>query len=440
MSTIIREAKYIKSDIRNNNNKFWYITLFDNNSITTQYGRVGDSGQSRTKDFSSQMAASSFFDKKCKEKERNGRNGEIAYRPLNVIEGAGVVKTPSKNVDQSRLKEIAKKQIKTKGNPIVTKLIEYLTKVNAHNIVASTGGMITFNDTTGLFSTPLGVVCQDNIDDANNILVKIGDMVSKQTYDSRMLERTNDYLMLVPQDIGRKKLEVRNFWSNIQEVQKQKAIVDSLQASLVSATTNPVTNKKIDIPEEKVFDVQLSLVDDKKTISWINKKYNQTKQTMHSCHHLKVKKVYAVAINTMKTAFDQSGNKIGNVMKLWHGSRASNLLSILKGGLIIPPSSSSNVTGRMFGNGLYFSDQSTKALNYAYGYWGGNRQDNNCFMFLADVAMGKYYVPSGSYESFPKNGYNSTFAKASKSGVYNNEMIVYNLSQANLNYLVEFAK
>jgi len=441
MTTTIRESKYIKSDVRKNNNKFWYITELADASIQTQYGRVGDKGQSRLKSFGNQELASKFYDKKCREKQKSGRNGEIAYRPLNVISGtSGVINSSTGNIDKSRLKEIAKKQIKTNGDPIATKLIEYLTKVNAHNISVATGGQITFNDTTGLFSTPLGIITQSNIDEANNLLTQVGDMVAKQTYNNQMIEKTNDYLMLVPQDIGRRQLEVKSFWNNLQTIQNQKAIIDSLQASLVSATSNPIKtkNKTIDIPEEKVFDVQLSLIKDNNIMRRIKNKYNKTKQTMHSCHKLKVKKAYKVNITTMADAFYTNGKSIGNIMQLWHGTRASNLLSILRGGLIIPASSSSNVTGRMFGNGIYFSDQSTKALNYADGYWGGNK-DNNCFMFLADVAMGKAYTPKTYNESFPKSNYNSTFAKAHKSGVYNNEMIVYNLFQANLTYLVEFA-
>jgi poly [ADP-ribose] polymerase len=59
-------------------------------------------------------------------------------------------------------------------------------------------------------------------------------------------------------------------------------------------------------------------------------------------------------------------------------------------------------------------------------------------MFLADVAMGKPYYPTSSCRSLP-SGYNSMFAKAGQSGVLNNEMIVYNLFQASLKFLVEFS-
>ena len=58
------------------------------------------------------------------------------------------------------------------------------------------------------------------------------------------------------------------------------------------------------------------------------------------------------------------GVTVGNVQELWHGTRAGNLLSILRAGFTIPPANAPHVTGRMFGNGVYFSDQSTKSLNY----------------------------------------------------------------------------
>jgi poly [ADP-ribose] polymerase 2/3/4 len=443
MATLVREEKYIKSDLRNNNNKFWTAQVYDNGDVTTIYGRVGDSGQTRTKGFASVAAAEKFVDKKIKEKTRDGRNGEIAYRPLNVVEGTEGVKQQVQKVASGNLENLAKKQIKY-SNPNVAKLISYLTKVNAHDISKATGGQITFNDTTRLFSTPLGVVTQENIDEANQILVSIGDLVSKNRYAEKMKGLTNDLLMLVPQDIGRNRLDVRNFWSDLTKVQNQKAIVDSLQASLVSASSQPDRKKTIDVPEEQVFDVQLDLVEDGKIIDYITNKYRKTRKNMHACRHLDVKKVYSVDINTVSSAFKDDGAKDNNIWELWHGSRSSNLLSVLKSGLRLPTASSTNVTGAMFSGrpgkeGLYFSDQSSKSLNYSFGAWSGGR-DDNCFMFIVDVAMGNYYIPKGPHDGpFPRTGYDSTFAKPGKSGIQNEEMIVYSTSKVNLKYLIEFS-
>jgi poly [ADP-ribose] polymerase len=83
----------------------------------------------------------------------------------------------------------------------------------------------------------------------------------------------------------------------------------------------------------------------------------------------------------------------------------------------------------MFGPGVYFSDQSTKSIRYATGAWGGSGAKDRKFMFLADVAMGKMYIPSGATHAKCPSGYDSTFAKGGQSSVANNEMIVYHLGQ-----------
>jgi poly [ADP-ribose] polymerase 2/3/4 len=428
MADLIKETKFILSNIGNNNNKFWYIELYDDASIITRNGRVGQTGQTHPKRYGSMYAAQSFYDSKIREKESKG------YRPLNVI---GVQNGEQVNIQPiSNLQQIAKQQIRT-NNTLVGKLIEYFTKVNAHNICSATGGQITFNNSTGLFSTPLGIVTQANINEAIRLLIKIGDKVAASEYDYEMEGLTNDYMMLVPQNVGMQRVNVASFWESLSAVQQQKQIVDSLQASLVQTAQAPVQDKG---DTEKVFDVQLDLVTDPKTIEMVKRLYNGSKNNKHNCSHLRVKKVYAVQIATDQTAFENKGKSIGNVKQLWHGTRASNVLSILKQGLVIPPSSSDHCTGRAFGDGLYFSDQSTKSLNYSHGYWDGGSTDNNCFMFLAAVALGKSYIPTANEswsKRYPVTGYDSTFAKAG-TRFLNNEIIVYNTFQASLKYLIEF--
>ena len=92
----------------------------------------------------------------------------------------------------------------------------------------------------------------------------------------------------------------------------------------------------------------------------------------------------------------------------------------------------------MFADGIYFSDQSSKSLNYAMGYWDSGAKATNCFMFLNKVAMGNYQVPARSTSKFPDRGYDSYYAQPGKSGILNNEMIVFRSTQINPEYLVEF--
>ena len=430
MSTIVREEKYIKSDVNNNNNKFWYIELYDDNTVITKWGRVGDTGQSKT----FPGAGVGFLEKKCREKESE-RNGEIPYRKLNVIANSGIVQTSTtKTVTDAAIKEVAKKQIKT-NNPIVTKLVEYLAKVNAHNISEASGGRIQYNDTTGLFSTPLGIVTQDNIDEANKLLIDIGDMVASHQYISKVGDLTNSYCMLIPQNFGHKRLDVKEFWSDLAKVQYQKQILDSLQASL-DAAMSPSNTKVDTIPEKKVFDVELNLVEDRSVVSRIHKLYYSSKKS-HSCSYLNPTDVYEIKIGKMSEAFQKDGAKMTNIWELWHGSSCSNLLSIMSKGFIIPPRTSPNVTARMFGDGVYASNISTKALGYSTGYW-GQSSHNRYFMFLIDMAMGNFYVPHVASSNLPKPGYDSTFAKPGISGIQNEEMIVYRTSQVSPKYLIEF--
>jgi poly [ADP-ribose] polymerase len=174
----------------------------------------------------------------------------------------------------------------------------------------------------------------------------------------------------------------------------------------------------------------------------INALYRATRNANHQqVSGLQLKRIYRVEMPQMKTAFEAKAAKIANVREdLWHGTRSSNLLSILKNGLIIPPSSAGHCTGRMFGNGIYSSLQSSKALNYATDFWnrsGGSNQ--RTFMFLCAAALGKTYKPKSSFSSRPPAGFDSAWIEAGSAGVMNHECVVYDTAQFNLQYLCEFA-
>jgi poly [ADP-ribose] polymerase 2/3/4 len=432
MATLIKERRFIKSDVAKNNNKFWYIELYDNCEVITRNGRVGDSAQVHPKSFSSMSAAETFFDGKIREKTGD-RKG---YTELKVVIGAN---TEVKQVASGSLADIALKQISS-NNTNTQKLIRYLSQKNVHNIVSAT--TIEYDESKGTFSTPCGIITQEGIDTARDLLDDISPYITQNKWhDSDFVKKIQQYIQLIPRKTARK-LVVEELIPTLEAINKENQILDALSASLQQVISTPITDAT-EKDQPKVFSVSVDVIDDKKILDHIKKFFNQTRNQMHTSANLNIKTVYAVKIDHMALAYETKGKKLGNVMELWHGTRVENVLSILKGGLVIPSSGAKHVTGRMFGDGLYFSDQSTKSLNYAQGYWGHGSHDNNCFMFLADVAMGKAYTPSSSDSSLhnriAKMGYDSCYAKANQSGVRNNEMIVYNLHQANLTYLIEFS-
>jgi poly [ADP-ribose] polymerase len=435
MPTLVREEKYIKTMVEGNRNKFWYIYLHDDCTVTTEYGRVGNKAQSTTKSFDSMEAAEKFYDRKIKSKLK-GKKDEIPYKKLQVM-------AETVTVDSSGLsmEAIVDEQIKTSSTD-TKRLLKHFIAQNIHNITENTA--ITYNKQTGLFETPCGPVTQDGIDEARTTLVAIAKwMDHPKRCDRRFGKLVSEYLMIIPAKVSRK-LDPDEVFPNQDAIDKQEGILDSLEATYKTIMDSIAAQANGDetTPEKpKLFDVELDLVTDADVIAHIKKMYSDTKNSMHMSHRMKVKRVFSVRIGHMAERFEKEGRQVGNVKELWHGTRDGNILSILKNGLIIPNSSDGHCTGRMYGDGLYFSDQSTKALNYAAGYWSGSRV-NKCYMFLADVAMGKEYYPHGSdwqlHKKIKRDSYDSCFAKAGRSGVRNNEMIVYKLSQANLKYLVEF--
>ena len=418
---VISKVMLIKNDADKNNNKFWSAELHADNTVHCRWGRVGANGQSKT--FG---GGQSYIDKKIREKEKKG------YRRARVTANTG---GSASVVGGGTLKAAAKTQIKHSNCPITAKLIDTLVKANIHQITTQSGGQLTVDIASGSIQLPsgMGVLTQDAIEDARTLIAAIDK--GKKKRNKAFKSKVQDYLMLVPQVVGRNKGWIDSIFVDDNEIAAQSNLLDSLEATLSTIDTSVKKKlKKVDT----VFDVDLVLKKDKATRDKVDRLYKKTWQSMHQSSSMNIKTIYAVRISTVANAFETVGMKRGNIQELWHGTNIANLLSILKSGLIIPRRPTH---GFMFGAGLYFSDQSTKALNYASGYWSGGR-NNNCFMFLADVAMGKSYTPKryGDRSNLPRPGYDSTFAKGGQSGVSNNEMIVYNVNQANLKYLVEFAR
>lgn len=435
------KRQFVLVDLQNNHNKYWDITVFDNDDVLCEWGRVGY-GERNGKHLSTQSRTYKgkgmlYAEKKIREKFKKG------YKEIDTLEGNA---DASSVIASHELRQIVKEQIRSQ-HPQTQELIDFLTDVNAHNIYDATGGKISLDD--GLLKTARGIITQSAILKARRILDQLVPFIVNDKQDDRQaISLVEDYLTIVPQNMGMKKFTVRSFLPDTHAVQKQNALLDSLDASFSAAMDSSRAAKVEDgsnITEQpSIFDVKLELVENGAEVDRVRKLYKQSRNRMHQSSRYRVRQIYLVDIAGISNVFKNTAKHLGNVWRLWHGTKASNLLSILKSGLVIPPQSSPYVTGRMYGNGIYASDQSTKALNYATTFWSGS-DEGRYFMFLLDMAMGKTYTPKTkgwgmAGGEYPKAGYNSTFAKAGVSGVMNNEMIVYNVNQVNLVYLVEFER
>lgn len=136
-----------------------------------------------------------------------------------------------------------------------------------------------------------------------------------------------------------------------------------------------------------------------------------------------------------------------NVAMLLHGTRSVNVPGIIREGLRLPRQLVGVViTGKMFGEGVYFATDWRKSAGYTSlpnSYWSngsGGVKGRKAFMFISDVALGNGYIAPGPYGYLsPPSGFHSVLGKAGISKVVNDEWIVYNTYQVNLKYLVEFS-
>jgi poly [ADP-ribose] polymerase 2/3/4 len=418
-------------DIDRNSNKVWEGIAYSDGTFKSRWGRVveGANLASNEKNLGSSSAAETELENKKREKIAKG------YKDSQVFDDEIIITTtPGGN-----LKNIAVKEIGGADDVTTLELLEYLAEVNIHNITASTS--IKYNAANATFSTPLGVLTPTAVADARDILAAID--AQNSSGDPNSILRTNkirDYFQLVPKDFGRKIPEASELLNSQTKIQKENDILDAIE----SAISNAQNTKS----GEPIFKCRLTKIphwtpEGRNEFRRIRSLFESTKNINHGyTSTLKLKRIYEVEIEDMKANFDKCSAKLGNVRSdLWHGTKASNLLSILRSGLIIPPRSSAHCTGRMFGNGIYTSNQSTKALNYATSMWNRSGQDKQrTFMFLCDTALGKTHKP-GSYNSnLPAKGTDSTWVEAGTAGVMNHECIVYSVDRINLRYLCEFGE
>lgn len=415
-----------------NSNKVWIGMAYDSGFFVTRFGRVRDSANlaQKVKKFESGTRAEAELEKKRREKLRKG------YKDTVVLDNQAAA-TLGKD-RKKELSRIAAEQIGGAVEDSVTaELLDYLVEVNIHHITQMTS--IKYNASSDTFSTPLGILTRAAISEARDLLNEIRDLNGFGPGDPKRSRCVRNYFQLVPKDFGMRVPPSAELLVTEDQLGAEASILEALEAALRIAS--PETG------DQKLFHCRLIKIPHytEEGRQLFREMRGLFEKTRYSTHHpgtakLKLTRLYEVEVEAMRASFEGSSAKLGNVRSdLWHGTKASNLLSILRQGLVIPPSNAAHCTGRMFGNGIYTSLQSTKALNYATDFWNSSGQKNQrVFMFLCDVALGKVYKPRNYTRAFPARGTNSTWVEPGKVGLLNHECIVYDTSQVNLRYLAEF--
>jgi poly [ADP-ribose] polymerase 2/3/4 len=421
MATLIKEIKLIMTEVGTNNNKWWTGQLFDDGTVKANWGRVGYSGDS-----GEWGGGDDYLQKKIREKLKKG------YTELKTV-GNVVANPGSGNVVKDRdLLQIAKTQLVKSSNPVLEKLIKRFVDANVHKITSNT--QITYNSTTGLFATPLGIVTMEGLTDARNLLSRIAPWVRTNQFGSTADTLLSQYLRLIPQSLGMGRFSCQSVIPNDNALQKQNDLIDALESSYQAIQSAPVPAGQPSKPQERVFKVDLDVLADQQERSRLENYFERSKKRMHGYDNVRVKEIFAVTIHDMANAY--SKNLLGNIEETYHGTSQANCLSILKCGLKISPPSTAAIAGALFGPGIYGAKSSTKSLGYTFGRWGQGGVGDSGWLFVCDFKMGTIYSTTDYGCSRPR-GYDSIWARASTNGLKNDELIVGQNSQCNIKYLLE---
>jgi poly [ADP-ribose] polymerase 2/3/4 len=432
-------------NIEVNSNKFYCIEIQFNPStnqyrLYTNYGRIGSSEVHEMRGpYDSEFSARRDYDEIVAKKQKGKTGGVSKYEVIQVLSPTvGSINIRGKSATKltiDKAPEVLIRKTASKYEPDVSRLLQQFAQENIHKITSSTSLSFT---SSGL-ETALGPVTESHIARARDeltalqgLLKSTGTGLDKANKEVKLLN--NKYLSLIPHSFGRK-IKEEDWIVDDSKLIEEFDLLDQLEAAVKLGLKSDGKEEE----ELKGLDTDMVALADKTEHSKLISAVESTRK--HSnLSHWKIKGIYSVKINKERQRFEEKGKPMGNLMDFFHGTQNGNLLSILLNGLIIPPHNASYCTGRMFGNGIYGADSSTKSLNYSVGYWSGKRNKfDNVFLLRVKFAMGKTHEPTTTVSRVPA-GYHSVAAYANKTRLMNNEFIVYSLPQCTITHLIELAQ
>lgn len=225
---IQEKAMLIFTDAKNNNNKFYELILHEDGTLNLRWGRVDSAGQSKTT-----SGGKWEFDRTISAKLAKG-----------YVRSSAVSVTPSKaETNKVQLAEAAKRDIlgeraTDKNSSELVKLIERLSEMNRHQIMAASGGSIQV-DESGLIKTSLGLVTLESVLEARKILTNIEKFVAKKSFqDDKYIDFLNNYLKLIPQKVPTRRGWYENFFTEHTNLTQQTLSLINWKALLICIKQN----------------------------------------------------------------------------------------------------------------------------------------------------------------------------------------------------------
>lgn len=447
-----------QTDISFNSNKFYIMQIIKLGSTYycfIRYGRVGEKGTLSHKEFASESAAISFFEKQFKSKTGNtwADRDKFVKKPnkynLAEIETADISDESSDSASEES----------SSGIELDERVIDLLKMVTNTTYMNNTLVQLEI-DTEKM---PLGKIAQGQIDRAYEIL----DEINQNLTNKRVLTQlSSEFYTLIPYSCGRLAPPLID---SKKIIGKYVNLLNELSQMVFGSKAITKLRRDKGNMVKLYEDLHTEIIPLDKSDEMYQILAEYVKNSRAPTHNFKYKILDIFEINREleRDAYDAYSKKIKNKTLLFHGTRVSNMVSIFNNGLLCNLAKlgvNVPITGKMFGLGLYFACSASKSIQYcAY-----DTSDNIACLFVCEVALGrelekkqadvnitsktlpkKYHSVHGlGQSSFREydyldgkmripNGKLEKIPERYDSNLLYDEYIVYNDEQVNLRYLIK---
>jgi hypothetical protein len=390
----IYSATLSLNNIIKKNNKFFIMQLLENKiSDTTKnyllfyrYGRIGYVGEIDIDfyinlDDALKVFLQTFLDKTGYTWESRNDITDVIFKDKYIYTDIEEDKPPIKeqNIDES--------------NQIIDKYITFLLK-----IIYDENNYLEITNNLGLDSkkNPLGSLTNKQIQKAFKIINKISGIIKDdkgnliEDLDDTQLEEINNltsvFYSIIPTYLKTGKIPpIKTLEQLDQKIDLLNTLIDANILYNNLNNSNPAN--------DKINNMYLKLNAQIKFIDYSNEYYKIINQYLNSnagtTHNFKLKLSYLYEFNSQRS-HESKYKTTDESYLLWHGSRTINIVSILTNGLLINPLNVI-INGKMFGNGIYFANCSTKSAQYS-----SYDSDGYGILLLCEVKLKNIYVATKS--------------------------------------------
>lgn len=389
-------SKYVKLlfvSVQNNNK---YYTMTENNGvIDIEYGRVESSSTKLTKPLSEW---NSIYKSKIKK----------GYKDVTAYAAETVITTNDKN--DTKLSSTG-----------MMKVDEFMSLMQQY-----TDGLVK-----ATYSVTAKQVTQQQVDDAQKTLTELMSMKNKPEADVN--KKLVELYTIIPRRMSKVQYHLLPSIKLEDILDKEQDNLDAMASQV--AMQNKITTSSVQkqVQKQTILD----------SIGITMKEYKgippEIKYLTDQCTRNKIEAIFEVNSPIEDKIYTEwlSKQKDKTSRILIHGTRNSSVIPILKTRLQIRPTGNFTFSGKVYGQGSYFSEVIQKSLGYT-GY------DNDKVMLVYEVHTGNPFIYDGwyrgnsftlDYKNLSQRGFDSTYVKATN-GLLNTEIIVYTENQYRIKYIM----